>query len=222
MMKQNNKMKKIDIKPLFEKEYNSLWETAEKQFPQETLVRNGYDVVNHITKGALMIVGLNPSIGKEDKPGKFFETITKDSYKYYPPIFEFAENCGYNEFSYADIFAMRCSIQRAIIKNIKEVPGFKDFCKEQFNLFVEIVKLASPSIIVVTNAYARDRFFDEGKDVFKVIEDNEIGTYRIAGDSELEGVPVFFSGMLGGQHALDKGSKKRMEWQIRRIKSCSY
>ena len=45
---------------------------------------------------------------------------------------------------------------------------------------------------------------------YEFIFDDKIGTYR------WEGKPVFFSSMLSGQRALDKGSLERLQWHVKR------
>lgn len=221
-MQENKTLMKISVEDSFKRKYDDLWIEAEKDFPNCELVTNGYDVVDHIYKNRMMIVGLNPSIGKNDKPKKFFEPLNSDSYpRYYRPLFGFARECGFDDkFSYSDIFAVRCATQINIQNAIKE-PDFKEFCIKQFRLFKKLLELASPSIIVVANSYAR-KWFMKGtgclndKESYAVEMDEEIGTYRFKDDSILSNVPVFFSGMLSGQHSLDVGSRERLIWQIKR------
>lgn len=214
----------ISVEDRFKQKYDDLWTGAAKNYSHCELVSNGYDVVDHIYENSMMIVGLNPSIGQNDKPQKVFEKLNPNSYpRYYHPIFDFAHECGFEmNFSYADIFAMRCSSQKHILNAIKQNKQFEDFCIEQFCLFKEILLLAKTSVIVVANSYAR-KWFKKGEDclndkhAFAMEMDDEIGTYRIKEDSALNNVPVFFSGMLSGQHSLDLGSRERLVWHIKRI-----
>lgn len=214
----------ISVENCFKQKYDDLWTGAAKKFSHCELVSNGYDVVDHIYENNMMIVGLNPSIGKNDKPQKFFEKLNPNSYsRYYHPIFDFAHECGFEmNFSYADIFAMRCSSQKHILNAIKQNKQFKVFCIEQFCLFKKILLLAKPSVIVVANSYAR-KWFKKGEGclndihAFAMEKDDEIGTYRIKEDSALNNVPVFFSCMLSGQHSLDVESRTRLVWHIKRI-----
>ncbi|GHU90697.1 hypothetical protein FACS189476_10990 [Spirochaetia bacterium] len=46
--------------------------------------------------------------------------------------------------------------------------------------------------------------------------DNIIGTYRI---KEFNNIPIFFSGMFTGGHALDVGSRERLLWHIEFVKN---
>jgi hypothetical protein len=67
---------------------------------------------------------------------------------------------------------------------------------------------------LVNNAYASDKI--------KINKQQQLsfsklfGTYKInLGDKQ---IPIFFSGMLGGQRALDKGSSERLQWHIQRAR----
>ena len=49
----------------------------------------------------------------------------------------------------------------------------------------------------------------------KIIFDDKIGTYKITLNEK--SVPVFFSSMLTGQRALDKGSFERLKWHVKNV-----
>ena len=139
-------------------------------------------------------------------------------YPYFKAIRGFSEDCGIQEpISILDVLAIRCT-NLSEVKNAVKDKEFKRFCIEQFKLFKEIVREATPCAIVVINAYAREwminRNFNE--EAFDVEFDEQLGTYRIVSDAVLKGVPIFFSGMLSGRHSIDIGSRERLVWQIRR------
>ena len=71
----------------------------------------------------------------------------------------------------------------------------------------------SPRVIVVFNALA-SKIIQEKQNIGKNNWNDEKGYDEIV----IKGnkVPIFFSGMLTGQRALDDGSYKRLEWHIRR------
>ena len=90
----------------------------------------------------------------------------------------------------------------------------KKFLMEQLAITKEIIVKATPSIIVVNNAYT-SRKIKQG--IFHCEFDNEIGTYRLNEDG-LNDIPIFFISMLTGQSALDKGSYERLIWHIKFVK----
>jgi hypothetical protein len=75
----------------------------------------------------------------------------------------------------------------------------------------------------------KDRIVSEDKDRpdenvwmglnFKFDEDLGCDVIQASKDTpvELVGTPVFFSSMLSGQRALDRGSWERLAWQMRRV-----
>lgn len=78
--------------------------------------------------------------------------------------------------------------------------------------------------MVVCNSMARNLMgfepkFKMGKPLIRLEStlDDSIGTYRIINDAELNRVPVFFTSMLRGQGALDRGSMQRLIQHIRDV-----
>ena len=49
---------------------------------------------------------------------------------------------------------------------------------------------------------------------FDFVFDEKLGTHKIVNNSDLDNTPVFFTSMLTGQRALDKGSFERLNWHI--------
>ncbi|MES1182139.1 MAG: hypothetical protein ABUL44_05020, partial [Flavobacterium sp.] len=76
-----------------------------------------------------------------------------------------------------------------------------------------IIELARPKIIIVSNTKARGFFISEA--MFTIGFNEEIGTDVIINEgSILKNTPIFFTSMLSGQRALDKGSFRRLIWHI--------
>jgi hypothetical protein len=91
----------------------------------------------------------------------------------------------------------------------------KDFAYKQLEITVDIMKSIDPKIIVVINAFARDIIKDHIRSIQlkKYDEVYGIDTLIIAGKP----YTTFFSGMLSGQRALDKGSFERLKWHIKYV-----
>ena len=150
-------------------------------------------------------------------------------------------NCNW---SALDIFSLRCTnmsaIKDALDKDVNKKTELWNLCTEQFKLFKEqIQNLENPKAIIVCNAYASKWFFGEelkeevtgegidwkqnnkktGKfndSAFKMKFDDDYGIYVIDDDDCLipKETPIFFSGMLSGQRALDMGSLQRLIYHV--------
>ena len=214
----------INIRAPFLKRYEKLWESAPEE--AEFVRMRGFDFNECICPETLLFVGINPSCDVNtalpsdiDMPNRC--AIMK-KHPYYKALEEVSTNSGFNGiYSAADVFAIRTP-QLDVIKNaIKTIPGFKDFCIEQFKIFKDIVRMTKPRAIVVCNAYAREWFSNQtiNPEAYELsVFDEKIGTRRIINDIALNNVPVFFCGMFSGRHQVDKGSRERLEWQIKRAK----
>ena len=92
-----------------------------------------------------------------------------------------------------------------------------EFIVKQLEMSKSMLELIKPSIIVVNNSLARTLLgFDRGWLNYTFEFNDDFGTHIITNkDSLLYGVPVFFTSMLTGQRALDKGSYRRLIWHIK-------
>ena len=100
-----------------------------------------------------------------------------------------------------------------------------DFVCRQLVISKQIIENVNPKIIVVNNSLARrlsgrEKIEFNGKWIsewinFDFIFDKDLGTDRIISTDHLNNTPVFFTSMLTGQRALDKGSYERLIWQIK-------
>lgn len=136
------------------------------------------------------------------------------------------------------------AIKDALDKDAKKETPLWNLCKGQFESFKkQIQNLENPKAIIVCNAYASKWFFgeelkrkqerDEEKiewkienkisgdifndSAFKMKFDDDYGIYVIDDDDCLipKGTPIFFSGMLSGQRALDMGSLQRLIYHVK-------
>ncbi|MDA3886355.1 MAG: hypothetical protein PF638_12240 [Candidatus Delongbacteria bacterium] len=197
---------------------------------------------NEPKKNSILFIGINPSFSKKgfisilkDTKYEYVLKNLKDFYStsidYTNKIYKFKEieeiarkKINYfNKFrkiskesnldwDHIDLLQIRETNQQ----NIKDIIKENKFLKDQIKLSVELINYIKPKMIVVENALARRILFDE----FNTFEtniisekiDKTIGTYRYLPNNN---VPIFFTGMLTGQHALDNGSYERLKWHIK-------
>ncbi len=220
------------FKDLIEQDINRIW----REYKNEEFCEFSPLSVTKDFDSQLFFVGLNPSLldsekqklKNEEKNTKCkFYTLSKNKEnecKYYYKFYEVAENVGL-EWGYLDLFYYREKEQKKIVQLLKTPKG-TDFLYKQAmatkKLLDRLIDSNKPQIFVVTNTITRDllgkyRKTKEPKDEkdwwlnFDFVWNNDWGTY------EYKHRPFFFSGMLAGQGALDKGSLERLVWQINMV-----
>ena len=170
----------------------------------ELLAKRGFFLFEKLEEDAMLFIGINPSNVKNihkysinNENGVYWgrEEFKKEYSRFYKPFNKLSLGM---KWSHLDLFF---SLETNS-KKLKEMKGNK-FLEEQYNISTEIIKKIEPKIIIVGNAYASDLI----KEKFDCNFINEIGTYVI---KEFNNIPIFFSGMFSGQHALDKGSIERL------------
>lgn len=205
--------------PSLEKEYEEVWSekwiwSQEQEDAITDMLNEGFYVIDHIRKGTILFVGLNPSVIKGNGSQKNQVGDIADI-PYFEPFRNISVECGFDgEFSVADLFAIRCTTQKTLENLLEKDRAFENFCKKQFDLSLKIIDQAEPCVIVVCNAYASG-WVKEHLELDTLHFDDEIGTYRYS-EGGLKDVPIFFSSMLSGQRALDVYSRERLVWQIKR------
>ena len=182
----------------------------------------GYDIIDKVVIGGVLFVGINPSYD-ETRKGTDVSIVRKsdavgdnDGYNYEPYFGKpklLNEGIGFSGFSHVDIFSIRCR-QQYRVRNIVRDSGCKTFVEKQFGLFRMVVDGSLPKCIVVINAMARGLIKD-GLALGHLQYDEALGVdmYEVSGKR----IPVFYSGMLSGAHALDNGSYERLLWHIRYV-----
>jgi hypothetical protein len=137
------------------------------------------------------------------------------------------------KWTHIDILVFKETDQKYIEELFKKPNGI-EFIFDQIQVAKARLEHIKPKVILVANTKARQfmgkdriKFKDENREDENVWMglnfqfDEELGCDVIqASDgkpSALEGTPVFFSSMLSGQRALDRGSWERLVWQIRRV-----
>jgi len=188
-----------------------------------------------IKKNVLLFVGINPSftegntIPDHKKAIDFYilDTQSDKQIPYFKKFKEFADHCG-TDWYHLDLLFIRETNQKVIEDLTYVRPDGVDFIGKQLDISFSILKELEPKAIVVANAFASE-FFGKMKSKHGVFDkiwqgysfdfekdfDTELGTYTILLNGKK--VPIFFSGMLSGQRALDLGSLERLMWGVKRI-----
>lgn len=211
-------MVSLSVKDLFGHRLESLWDDEQFSFSGtrfEDIKRRGFAIQDQIYYGGIVFVGINPSYNENtgDKGNIFYNPTFVTTYPYFREFVNISNEVGL-PWSHLDLTFVRETSQKFIQDiNSNNAPLFLKFLQEQYALAKEIIAESRPAVIVVCNALASewirndqslDKYFDE-----------ELGTYRISGGA-LDGTPLFYSGMLTGQRALDKGSRERLVWHIKK------
>jgi hypothetical protein len=141
-----------------------------------------------------------------------FEKRARENHSY----FTIFNKCDF-EWEHIDLFFYRNTSQEKFKNDIIElkfnkegkIKKINEFGELQLNLSISTISKLKPKIIVVINADA-SRILREKMEI-----DNS--KFKEEGFDRLKNnrTPIFFSGMLTGQHALDKGSLERLFWQIK-------
>jgi hypothetical protein len=195
-------------------------------FAQDTLYKNGIlflGVVAAYFDGCEVTCDVHGPVQYETKRGRIGEETDEGrivGYKYYNPMIKLAKETGFDYWSNIDITLFRETSQKKLVPFFRKFP---DIMEEQLKLATKMIIATEPKIIIVSNALVRDVLNDiDGKyninSDFCFDEDEEFGTPRISSPKELKGIPVFFTSMLSGAGALDKGSFKRLIWHIKFVK----
>jgi hypothetical protein len=154
------------------------------------------DVIN-------MIVNIEEEMINGEKP-----------YRYFIPMKTITKSVGLkNEyFQHVDLFLYRERNQPSFIKKIgKEYVKFNKFGMDQMEIFDKVLTSLNPEVIVVANAKASEIFRDKYKDELSSELDESLGFHFFK-----KKIPIFFSGMLTGQRVLDKHSRERLDWHIKK------
>lgn len=165
--------------------------------------------------GALLFVGINPSFTEADRHIRYYDAH-KGNHSYFRPMKEIAQAVE-QPWMHLDLLYYRETKQATLYDLVKQ-PGGKQFIWQQIQLFPELLASAQPSAIIVANAGARmllgaDKNRQTGDNTWLGLDfkwDDELGTHRH------NNIPVFFTSMLSGQRALDRGSRERLIWHTKR------
>jgi len=223
------------------KKYISLW----KEFFQKSDLTKHWPILyGNFASNPLLFVGINPSSSEikteemkkmivwedtdptEEKKKiiqrQHLEAIGRgksDPYAYFRPIIDIAETVGYGDkWEHIDLFVVREKNQKIFSEKLGVSLNDKDvnseFGQKQIEIAFDIMKEIKPVAIVVVNALACKIIRNYPK--FPHISNKEFekhGYHHVIYNNTK--TPIFFSGMLSGQRALDNGSKERLKWHIK-------
>ncbi len=204
----------LETKAHIEEDLKEIWQ--EESFTHLLNERN-FLYPETIDTNVLLFIGINPGYS-DDTAHVISYPLEKTDNKipYFKKLNEVATLCD-TDWTHLDLLFLRETDQSYIHKILRQQNGVP-FISKQLELSDKLIRLAGPKVIVVSNVLAgiflgKEKDKAKNQDVWLDYEftfDDEIGTYR------WNGIPVFFSSMLSGQRALDKGSRERLIWQIRR------
>ncbi len=139
------------------------------------------------------------------------EEIIKDGY--FKVLEEVTTKAKLPYWEHIDLFAIRETNQKKVKNALinKDKNDLTEFAQAQIDITLDVIKLLQPKIIVIISAFASHVIKNERKIDLEPSED--FGTYMMTIGNKK--TPIFFSGMLARQHALDIFSRERLEWHIR-------
>lgn len=182
---------------------------------------------NPFKKDCILFIGINPgSSNIGDKP--YFkwknkksinlekilihEKQAREKYPYFKRFKEISKNVGV-DWEHIDLFFNRKTSQEEFKKHIFIKNKLSKFAQEQLKIALEMIELINPRVIVVANALASNLIRNyEIEGLEKEINEEHGYHFLKLGNKN---IPIFFSSMLTGQRALDKGSLERLEWHIK-------
>lgn len=196
----------------------------DERFKEIGVIKRGFLTSEVIPLRSVLFVGLNPSYVDNtptDSVNYYSLAQEGNEYKKYFSKFEKIAKSLNLPLAHIDLLFLREAEQKKIDQILAEKNGV-DFIMNQLLISKQILEMAKPNVLVVSNTKARQflgKDKKENKNVWMGYDfefDEYIGTDRIVNEgSTLKGVPVFFTSMLSGQRALDNGSYERLNWHIK-------
>ena len=221
-------MATFSIKEKFGKSIQQIWDNDD--YNSIEIKKWGYASQDEIERNSLMFIGINPSNPNSDEWSDFYNNIqerTEETHRYFNKFIEISKKAGLL-WSHIDLLFVRWTNQKEVEQLISNEKGVR-FLWEQLLISKKIIEEARPKIIVVNNSFARtllgfDKYEKKGKleNVWLGFEfefDENLGIHKITNNEILNATPVFFTSMLTGQRALDKGSFERLKWHINYVKN---
>lgn len=217
-------MEKVNVKQLIKSDLEQLI----SDYNDLEIIKRGLIAPETIRQGCdILFLGMNSSFD-----GKIFNSPIE----WYSSEWEYAKGDYFSKFkeiqdecnascAHLDILFFRETNQNFIKSLMKDEKGL-NFLAKQIAISKELIEHSKPRIILVANAFVKKFLgFDKNPEGTKGVWmnydfikpfDNKIGTSRfITENSNLYNVPVFFTSMLSGQRALDRGSYERLIWHIK-------
>lgn len=204
----------MKVEPLIKKELEKIWGNPNyKEFCVYP-----YLYPDELIKDSILFVGINPSFNEEDlKITNYGKNNEENTITYFRKFNDIAKHCNV-EWSHLDLLFFRETKQEKIYEIIKSKNGL-DFIWEQLKISKQLIQICQPKIIVVCNTLARTFLGKDKRNGQNVWLDFDFKWNEQLGTYLMNETPIFFSGMLSGQRALDLGSYERLKWHIKMVLS---
>lgn len=190
----------------------------------------GFQFDEDINNPDVLFIGINPAY-RIDRP-VLKQSYTKPANKpgYFRPFHKMEEDFKTDykreiSWSHLDLLAIRETQQSYVDNYLFKSEVGVDFVMEQLAVAKEIIAHLKPKVIVASNTLAREllgrnkKVLADGRAVgvwmdYQFEFDQTLGTDKVISEDSLNGTPVFFTAMLSGQKALDRGTFQRLVWHI--------
>ena len=220
----------LDVRKIVENEINKIWEYSSK----EVTFNIAPLTIEKIPDAEIIFIGLNPSLTEEDRNRLLKESNlslefynlnhdSDDNHRYFKKFHVISKETKLS-WGHYDLLFIRETNQNKVKELFKTQEGLQFLYKQLMVsklVLNELMESGEPKIFVVNNTLAREFL---GKDRPKVYAKNQEHwlNYKFDWDEKLgtykcKNCPFFFSSMLTGQRALDRGSFERLIWQIRYV-----
>lgn len=205
----NNSDEPLKLKPIVEPELIKIWDNS--KYRDYCVYK--YLFPTQLEAKAILFIGINPSYTEEDKDLTNYTLTQKGNKNQYFKKFEDISEFTNTKWTHLDLLYFR-STNQSYVNEIMKGGGI-GFIWEQLQISKRIIEGCNPKTIVVCNSLAA-KFLGRDKkgstDVwlgFEFVPNEKLAAHT------WNGIPVFFSSMLTGQGALDKGSYERLKMQIK-------
>jgi hypothetical protein len=141
---------------------------------------------------------------------KEIDKIVGEKHPYFNKVKEIGEEVNL-PVEHIDLFFYRKTSQKELQDLLYNKEKLNQFAEKQLSLSFRLIQGTTPEIIVVINAGASEII--RNKFGTRIQFHEEYGYHTILLNDKP--VPIFFSSMLSGQRALDKGSLERLRWHVR-------
>lgn len=213
--------------------YIEIWKKYEAGAYNSVLKRGFTFQYDEIEEVDVLFLGINPAFkeGSERSENSYNleQSLYFSYFKEFKNVKERLLKSPFNRkisWTHLDLMVFRETNQKYIENELFRTQEGLDFIMEQLEVARKRIEDLNPKVIVASNALVRklmgkERGGETGHEFnvwmgLKLEFDYEVGTDRIIENPKLPNTHVFFTSMLSGQRALDKGSKERLIWHINR------
>ncbi|MFA9388755.1 MAG: hypothetical protein ACERKD_03055 [Prolixibacteraceae bacterium] len=218
----------LDIKQITEQRISEIWQ----EFSDLEMCKIPPLSVDEIDETGIVFIGINPSLSEDDRKHFFtneekamgFYTLNTnggENHKYFKKFADLSTKTSL-PWCHFDLLYMRETRQSKLNDLMKFERG-RHFIYHQLmvskQIINQIMERNKSAIFVVNNALSRDLL---GKDKPKGVAEHwmnfDFEFNHDWGTDSCNGHPFFFTCMLTGQSALDRGSYERLVWHINFVK----